>query len=165
MKSKIEKMNRMRRNILIGILVGWGTLCLWIWHPTIISLKFRWRDSKPFISRIQPYIEGLWILGLIILSIYIILFLIYRMKIRKDPFVSTAINDERVRLNWLRAYRFAFYALIGITIFWKWWETDFVPEVLNRYIMIIHGPWHIWFGSILALIGSFLYFNREVKDE
>ena len=76
MKSKIEKMNRMRKNILIGFLVGWGTLCLWILNPTIISLKFRWQEAGPFIRRIQPYLKGLWILGIIILSIYIILFLI-----------------------------------------------------------------------------------------
>jgi len=165
MKSKIEKMNRMRKNILIGFLVGWGTLCLWILNPTIISLKFRWQEAGPFIRRIQPYLKGLWILGIIILSIYIILFLIYRIKITKDPFVHTAVNDERVRLDWLRAFRFAFYTLIGITIFWKWWETSLVPDVLTKNIWVVHGPWLIWFGSIFALVSSFLYYNREAKGE
>ncbi len=165
MKSKIEKMNRMRKNILIIFLIGWGTLCLWVLNPTIISLQFQWRDAAPYIRRIQSYLKGLWIAGIIILSIYIIIYLAYRVKIMKDPFVRTAINDERIRLNWLKAFRFAFYTLIGITVFWHWWETSYVPAGLNIKIMLFHGPWLIWFGSILALVCSFLYYNREVKNE
>jgi uncharacterized membrane protein len=87
------------------------------------------------------------------------------MKIMKDPLVRTAVNDERIRLNWLKAFRFAFYALIGITMFWHWWETSLVPEVLQNKILIVHGPLLIWFGSIFALVSSFLYYSREVKNE
>lgn len=165
MKSKIEKMNRMRKIILICFLIGWGTMCIWIMKQTIISLQFVWWDALPFIRRIQPYLKGLWILGVIILSIYIIIYMAYKIKIKKDPFVDTAVNDERVRLNWLRAFRIAFYALIGIIIFWKWYETSYVPDVLHKKILIVHGPWLIWFGSIFALVGSFLYYNREAKNE
>lgn len=155
MHSKIEKMNKMRRNILKGMLIGWGILFLWILLPT----------ARLFIRDYKLHSQIFWITGIIILSIYIIVYLIYKWKIMKDPSVQTAVNDERVRLDWLRAFRFAFFTLIGITIFWKWWETSLVPEVLHRQIRIIHPPWLIWFVSIFALIGSFLYYNREIKED
>ena len=165
MESKIEKMNRMRKIILICFLIGWGTLCLWILKPTIISLKFVWRDASSQIRFLQPWLKGLWILGVIILSIYILVYAAYKIKIKKDPFVDTAVNDERVKLNWLRAFRFAFYTLIAITIFWKWYETSHVPDVLHKKILMVHGPWLIWCGSIFALVISFLYYNREAKGQ
>ncbi|MBL7129761.1 MAG: hypothetical protein ISS16_12380 [Ignavibacteria bacterium] len=154
MEYKIEKMNKMRRNILIGVLIGtviaFGLLML----PTFFS-KYRF---QLFVFKRALL---LWLLTLIIFGVR---YLIYRKKLMKAPSLRTAVNDERVKLNWLRAYRFALLIVVGITIFWKWYETSFFPEILRWKMMLPHGPWLIVFGAVISLIGSFLYYNREVKN-
>ena len=147
-------MNKMRRNILIGVLIGtviaFGLLML----PTFFS-KYRF---QLFVFKRALL---LWLLTLIIFGVR---YLIYRKKLMKAPSLRTAVNDERVKLNWLRAYRFALLIVVGITIFWKWYETSFFPEILRWKMMLPHGPWLIVFGAVISLIGSFLYYNREVKN-
>jgi hypothetical protein len=151
---KIEKMNKMRRNILIGVLIGtviaFGLLML----PTFFS-QYRF---QLFVFKRALL---LWLLTLLIFGVR---YLIYRKKLMKVPSLQTAVNDERVKLNWLRAYRFAFLIVIVITIFWKWDESSFFPEILRWKMMLPHGPWLIVFGAVISLVGSFLYYNREAKD-
>ena len=153
MEYKIEKMNKMRRNILIGVLIGtviaFGLLML----PTFFS-KYRF---QLFVLKRALL---LWLLTLLIFGVR---YLIYRKKLMKAPSLRTAVNDERVKLNLLRAYRFAFLIVIVITIFWKWYETSFFPEILRWKMMLPHGPWLIVFGAVISLVGSFLYYNREAK--
>jgi len=151
---KIEKMNKMRRNILIGVLIGtviaFGLLML----PTFFS-KYRF---QLFVLKSALL---LWLLTLLIFGVR---YLIYRKKLMKVPSLQTAVNDERVKLNWLRAYRFAFLIVIVITIFWKWYETSFFPEILRWKMILPHGPWLIVFGAVICLVWSFLYYNRETED-
>ncbi len=166
MESKIEKINRMRKIILKVFLFGWVTLGIWLFHRTIISaLKLSWRRIDVYTRSIEPYLEALWIVGAIILAIYVIIFLIYKAKIMQDSSVQTAVNDERVRLNWLKAFRMAFFTLLFITIFWKWAETGLGTSFLHRKISPIPGAWLMWYCSIFALIVSFLYYDREAKNE
>jgi hypothetical protein len=151
---KIEKMNKMRRNILIGVLTGtiiaFGLFML----PTFFS-KFR------FQLVVFKRALLLWLLTLLIFGVR---YLIYRKKLMKAPSLRNAVNDERVKLNWLRAYRFAFLIVIVITIFWKWYETSFFPEILRWMMLLPHGPWLIVFSAVISLVGSFLYYNREARD-
>jgi hypothetical protein len=91
--------------------------------------------------------------------------MLYKKKLKKDPALRVAVNDERVRVNWLRAYRFAFYTLIVITIFWKLAESSFSRALLMFKLILPDGPWLILFGAVLSLVSSFLYYNRELKDE
>ena len=144
----------MRRNILIGVLIGtviaFGLLML----PTFFS-KYRF---QLFVLKRALL---LWLLTLLIFGLR---YLIYRKKLMKAPSLRTAVNDERVKLNLLRAYRFAFLIVIVVTIFWKWYETSFFPEILRWKMMLPYGPWLIVFGAVISLVGSFLYYNREAKD-
>ncbi|MFW6128676.1 MAG: hypothetical protein ACOC6P_00315 [Candidatus Aminicenantaceae bacterium] len=166
MESKIEKINRMRKIILKVLLLGWVTLGIWLFYRTIISvLKLSWRRIDVYARSIEPFVKTLWIVGAIILAIYVIIYLVYKAKITKDSSVRTAVNDERVRLNWLKAFRIAFFTLLFITIFWKWAETGLGTSFLHRKISPIPGTWLMWYGSIFALIVSFLYYDREVKNE
>jgi hypothetical protein len=73
------------------------------------------------------------------------------------------MNDERVRLNWLKAFRIAFYTLLFITIFWKWYETGLGTSFLHMKIRLVYTPYIVWFGSILAMIVSFLHYDKDVK--
>ena len=166
MESKIEKINRMRKIILKVFLFGWVTLGIWLFHRTIISvIESSWRRINVYTRTIEPYLETLWIVGTIILAIYVIVYLIYKAKITKDSSVRTAVNDERVRLNWLKAFRIAFFTLLFVTIFWKWAETGLGTGFLHWKIWPIPGTWLMWYCSIFALIVSFLYYDREAKNE
>jgi hypothetical protein len=89
----------------------------------------------------------------------------YRHMLKKNPLLRSAVNDERIRENWLKAYRFGFFMICGITFVWKWYESSLVPQLFSRYIQLPEGPWLIFFGALISLIGSFLHYNREALDE
>lgn len=154
MESKIEKMNRMRRNILLGVLLGTVIAFGYFILPGLFGwLRFRLAEIR--------IVLFLWSLTLLVFGVR---YLLFKKKLHKDHFLRDAVNDERVKLNWLRAYRFTFLIMIIITIFWKLYETSIYPEIWRTKIPLPHGPWLIWFGSVIALIGSFLYYNREAKE-
>lgn len=151
MDSKIEKMNRMRRNILLGVLLATVIAFGYFILPGIfVGLRFRLTEVR--------IVLFLWFLTLLILGVR---YLLFKKKLQKDHFLRDAVNDERVKLNWLSAYRLAFLVMIIIIIFWKLYETSIYPDILRTKILLPHGPWLIWFGSVIALVGSFLYYNRE----
>ncbi len=151
MNNKIEKMVRMRRNTM---LIAWtGTVVISIhWIYTGIFLPVT-RSSNDQIWRRSLH---LWLLCLFF---FVVRFLLYKRKLMKDPSLSSAVNDERVRMTWLKAYRFSLIIVIGITIFWKIQETGLIGAWT-----LPDGPWLIVFGAIIALTGSFLFYNRGEKD-
>jgi uncharacterized membrane protein len=154
MEFKIEKMNRMRRNILLGVLLGTViTFGYSILPGLFVRLRFRLTEVRVVL-----------LLYCLTLLVFGVRYLLFKKKLHKNHFLRDAVNDERVKLNWLRAYRFAFLIMIIITIFWKLYETSIYPEIWRTKIVLPHGPWLIWFGSVSALVGSFLYYNREVKE-
>jgi len=159
MAGQIEKMNRMRKNILRGVLIGSIIAFGVFMYPTFFSIfvnaRFRWS---------YRYFEGALILWLLVLLIFITRYLLYKTKLRKDPSLQAGVNDERIKLNWLRAYRFAFYMLIIVTVVWKIIEITFVHSLLSIRLVLPHIPWLIIFGSVISLVGAFLYYNREAKD-
>lgn len=157
MEYKIEKMVRMRRNILLGVLIGTVFTFGWFMLPTFKFIDYRLRNA-------ETAVKGALILWLLTLLIFGVRYWLYRKKLMKVPSLRAAVNDERVKLIWLRSYRFAFLVIIGITIFWKWYETSYFPEIWRRKMFLPHGPWLIVFGAILSLVGSFLFYNREAKN-
>lgn len=163
MGHRIEKMNRMRRNILFGVLIGTVLALGLFMYPFINSIfrfthRFTWSGSKRFFE------VGL-ILWLLTILIFITRYMLYKMKLKKDLSLRIAVNDERVKLNWLRAYRFGFFIVVSITIFWKLYESSLWPEIGRRIGPLPHGPWLIVSGAVISLVGSFLYYNREAKGE
>jgi hypothetical protein len=152
---KIEKMNKMRRNILLCVLIGTVITFGWFMLPTFKFIGIRYRNA-------ETGLKGTMILWLLTLLIFGVRYLIYRKRLMKVPSLRTAVNDERIKLNWLRAYRFAFLIVIVITIYWKWYESGYFPV---RGMILPHPPWFIVFGAVISLVGSFLYYNREAKDE
>lgn len=159
MAGEIEKMNRMRKNILRSALIGSIIAFGLFMYPTFFSIfanaTYRWSNR---------YFEGALVLWLCVLLIFITRYLLYKKKLRKDPSLQAGVNDERIKLNWLRAYRFAFYMLIIITVVWKIIEITFVNPLLKMRLVLPHIPWLILFGSVISLVGAFLYYNREAKD-
>jgi hypothetical protein len=160
MDSKIEKMNRMRRNILFGVLIGTVlAFCLFMYFPVNsifrITHRFTWLETKRFF-------DVALIFWLFTILIFITRYVLYKMKLIKDPALLKAVNDERVKLNWLRASRLAFIVVVSIAIFWKWYETGLYPDAWR---LLPDPPWIIVFGAIISLVGSFLFYNRGGKRE
>jgi hypothetical protein len=231
MELQIEKMNRMRKKILLGILLGTVVAFAIFMYPAFISIYLR--VGAGWLYRILPGVLVLWSLlilvlllrpwienrrsrtnpsartrkristGLAIVSLVTFFLLIhffigrclgysawsyrymelgllawfvicifmlalywrYKHMLKKNPLLRSAVNDERIRENWLQAYRSSFYWIIGITVVWKWSETSFSYELMFRGLQLPDGPWLIFFGALISLVGSFLHYNREARDE
>ena len=159
MANAIEKMNRMRnyivRGFFFGSLVAFG---VFMW-PTYYSI---FGVSKPYIQMYRFFEWGLLALTATIL-IFAIVYWLYKKKLKKDPALREAVNDERVRQNWLRSYRFAFYMIITVTIIWKFYELFIFNIAGPRRLMLPHNPWLTLFVATLSVTGAFLYLNREAK--
>jgi hypothetical protein len=160
MASEIERMNNMRRNIVRGALIGSViAFCVFL-YPSIFSffvnIRYRWS---------YLYLEGAFVLWFLTLLVFMTRYWLYKKRLRKDPSLRSAVNDERVILNWLKAYRFAFFTATGITIVWKYFESFFpYPDEALLGPNLPNGPFLVLYVAVTSLIGSFLYYNREVKD-
>ena len=166
MNNKIEKMNRMRKNIFCELFIGAVISFIVLYLQAILNniyiklrlYKFYWLNRAKAES---VFFKMGLLLFLLTLLIFGIRYLFYKWRLFKDPVLRAAVDDERVRMNWLKAFRFAFIVIIGITIFWKWHETSLFPQKL--YTLFPQGALLIPFASIIALTGYFLYHNREKK--
>ena len=158
MASKIEKMNKMRRNILFIVFIGSLIAFSAFMYPSIYRL-LHFRESPRFDA--SPLLGAL-ILWICTIVFFTFRYLVYKNTLRKDPSLRNAVNDERVKLNWFKAYRFAFFTVVffeclifGIKIF--------VGFVGPLFLIFTH-PYLYKYIAILSLVGAFLYFNREAQD-
>lgn len=163
MVGQIEKMNRMRNNILSNILIGTViAFCLNI-YPTFYTIihpfrRFTWTwKNHLFYGAVY-----LWFLTLLI---FIIRYWLYKKKLKKDLTLPSAVNDERVKQIRLKAYRFAFFVAVGLTIIWKSREIFFSNWLMNPRFSLPNGPFLVLWGAIMSFVGSFLYFNRRAEND
>ena len=160
MENKIEKMNRMRKNILWGALIGSALAFSLLMFPSFSSIfHFTRRFHFSFLYRYYNSVSAFWALMLLL---FIARYWLYKKKLKIDLSLRFAVNDERVNLNWLKAYRVAFIVVISITIFWNWHYYLFFP--LKWKVMLPHGSWLIVFGAVISLVGAFLWYNRAAKS-
>ena len=155
MANEIKKMNSMRRNILLGVLIGSVIAFVLILYPSIWP-HFNFLERLPY--HLSLLVQGAIIVWLLTLLIFGTRYWLFKNTLRKDPSLRAAVNDERIKLNWLRAYRFSFYSVLSITIIFKVYEIRYFGFALP------HITWLILFAAPISLVGSFLYYNREVKD-
>lgn len=157
MANIIEKMNRMRRNVLIGLLIGTVITFVLFMLPNLNLYKFSYRGA-------EKVTEGALTVWLLTLLIFGTIYWLYKKKLRNDPSLRAAVNDERIRLNRLKAYRFAFFSSVIITIIWKLCETYYAPKLLSQKMRLPDGPWLILFVAVISMVRSFLYYNKEAKN-
>ena len=231
MVYSIQKMNKMRRRILWGILLGTIIAFAIFMYPSLASIylriRARWfylvfsaavislsgfilfalfrsiaasrKTRKPpvlragektsavftVISLIDLFLLVHIIIGKLfgyagwsyiylnvgLVSWFVLCFIIlalygrYRMILKRDPEIRSAVNDERIRYHWLRAYRTSFFALIGVALIWKLSEMSFSSDLLFGRLQLPDGPWLIFFFALISPIASFLLYNREDRDE
>jgi MFS family permease len=109
--NRIEKIYRMRRNVLIVAFVWSILLFIWYCLPGLLSRGKPWH----FFDRLPiSFFAISGIIAALLLLILITRYLLFKASTLKDPALRPAVDDERVRQNWLKAYRTAFYTMVGI---------------------------------------------------
>jgi hypothetical protein len=143
--------------------VGTGIAAALLLYPLFFSsARYLWWPAGTNAFPIYYWAFALWFLTLVVFAV---LYMLYKKRLRKDPALRVAIDDERVRTNWLKAYRFAFFTLVGITVLAKLAETALAGIVLRGSFPLPDKTWFLLTGAILSLVGSFLYFSKETGDE
>ncbi len=163
MANQIEKLNRMRKYFLWGILVGTFISLLFLIYPTFYSFFSHDRLSIPIMG--NRLFDGALILWLITILTFLAQFCLYRIKLRKKPSLQTAVYDERIKMNWLKSYRFSFIITIAITIAFEIIQALFSAELLKLKFILPNGPFLVLWAAIISLAGSFLYYNRDANNE
>ena len=163
MVNQIEKLNRMRKYLLFGILIGTFISLFFLSYPSFNSFFHHDRLFIPIMK--NRLFDGALILWLITILTFFIQFCLYRIKLRKRPSLQTAVYDERIKMNWLKAYRFSFIVTIGFTIAYGIIQALFSAALLQLRFTLPNGPFLVLWAAIISLAGSFLYYNRDAKNE
>ncbi len=107
MSDNIERMDRKRKRVLRTYLIGaaiffasWMTR--FILHETgALPEWLDWAIAVPFV------------IGLVILLYSFVALTRIRKQIASDPELGQALDDERVKLNNLTAFKYGFFAMLG----------------------------------------------------
>jgi hypothetical protein len=162
--NKIAKLSLMRRNILLGVLAGTGIAFVLLLYPFIVpSGRYLWWPAQSRMS--FPFYYWAFAIWLLTLVVFIVLYRVYKRKLRKDPALRAAVDDERVKVNWLKAYRFGFCTLVIITVLMKVAESALAGAFVRGSFPFPDSTWLLLSGAVLSLVSSFLYYNRETQDE
>ncbi len=154
--NKIEKIYRMRRNVLIIAFVCSILLFFWYSLPGLLSRGRPWHffDSLPV-----SFFAISGIMAALLLLILITRYLLFKASTQKDPALRPAVDDERVRQSWLKAYRTAFYTMVGIHVAYLFLVYKFFELGLP------HAAWFSSTTGLMAFFGAALFYTREVKNE
>jgi len=159
MMTKIEKMNRMRKNIVRGIFVTSVIAFVWYILP-YLGLGL----AKYSYSRAEKAAE---IAAMILLFSFLVFGAISRLikrKLKRSPDLYDAVYDDRIKLSWLKAYRIAFIVAFISSICWKCYETFNAENLLTLKAHLPNGPFFVLYLAVVTLVGSFLFFSRESKN-
>ncbi len=158
--NRVEKIYRMRRSVLVVAFVCSIFLFCWYNLPGLLLkggvlglLKFSDRLPVSFFA-----IAGL--MTALLLAILFVRYLLFRASTFKDPLLRRAVDDERVRQNWLKAYRSAFLILVGIHLTYLFLGMGLIFE-----LGFSHVAWFSLTSGLMALFGAALFHTREVKNE
>jgi len=163
MMDRIEKMARMRKVILLEILIGSVIAFCLILFPAIFSIFHG--GSIPIIEWKNHLFYCAAFIWLFTLIIFIVIYALFKRNLKKDPSLNSAVYDERAKTNWLKACRFAFFVLVGLTIVVKSCDMFLSRPLLEMRFTLPNGPFFVLWGAVIALIGSFLFYNREAENE
>ncbi|MFW6128674.1 MAG: hypothetical protein ACOC6P_00305 [Candidatus Aminicenantaceae bacterium] len=114
MATKIERMNRIRKNIIRGIFLATTIAFVWFMSPNIAKgwVESSFQSSSRSLERAGVF----WIISLLVFGV---MSRWYKIKLRDDQSLYDAVNDDRIKLGWLKAYRFAFIVAFLASIFWQ----------------------------------------------
>ena len=165
MANTIEKMNAVRNTIVRVVFIGSMFAFGLFMFPTLYSLFRMIVGTARKLSFEQQFRFFEWGLmaWLATILLFVIVYWLYKRGLKRNSALREAVNDERVKLCWLRSYRFAFYMIVFISIFLKVYEFWSYKITSPRMVLLPHFPWLNVFIATLSLTGAFLYFNRGEK--
>ena len=116
-----------------------------------------------------------WLLSLLVFGV---LSRLHKKKLKGYPSLYDAVNDDRIKLGWLKAYRLAFIVAFITSIFWWYFHEVYAHwfmsskgserealEFMLRFIRRFpNGPFLVLYIAVLVLFGSHLFFSREEKN-
>jgi hypothetical protein len=127
--------------------------------PTIVSFIFPdiWQNWHYWAKHV---ITGWGLTSLLLFLGLLARYLHLRIYFKKNPSLIQAVEDERIRISWLKAYRLAFYLMIVIH----------GAYVLRLFESGLKHPfplveWTSLAVGLPALFGAALYFSREGGHE
>jgi hypothetical protein len=139
MTIKIEQLDQKRKQYRQGHLI-WSFIFLAAWLV------------RSALKIIEVETDLVYTILLIILLLAITLQTFYTLKdqglkaeIRNDPHLKGALNDELVQLNELKAWRTAFFALIGFIVF----------SAILSLIIQINDMMYIFLTALLIGFGAY----------
>jgi hypothetical protein len=149
----IEQLSVSRRRMLIGFLIGYGSS-----HGASIAAAYLMDpDYGTRISRLLGGVLSFCSLGgFAVFAIYLCRLILLRRKVSRDPALDSALNDELVNHNRLKAYRFAFLALICAQLTMIFGGYLYPP--LLRYG--VHSSLYV---ALISFISAFLYYDLRAE--
>lgn len=172
MATEIEKTNRNRKNLIKGIFLATTIAFICFMLPTLAP---GWVGGRQSVYRTLVGSSIFWLLSLLVFAV---INKLYKKRLSDDPSLHDAVNDDRIKLGWLRAYRIAFFAAFITSVFWWYFSEVYVRwsmssrgserEMLEFSMQILrrlpNGPFLVLYIAVLSLYGSYLFFSREVKN-
>jgi hypothetical protein len=139
MTTRFEKLDQRRKKYRRGYLV-------WL---AIFTIAWIMRAVLKIYELEMTLLESI-ILGILLLSVSIQAFYVFRdstvkKEMRADPKLKEAMNDELVQLNELKAWRIAFFSLVGFIII----------AALISFFVEIKDPMLIFITALLIGFGSY----------
>ena len=155
--TRIERIYRMRRNLLICAFVCSCFLFVVMCFPKPFNSfpkAYPWRHfSNPFLFILQ--VVG--VLAAVMLVFLLARFIVYRTSTRKDLILREAVDDERIRAGWLRAYRAAFYVMAGIHLAYLFIESSLFQIGLPA------AAWMSLSAGSMVLFSAAVFYTKEVR--
>ena len=168
MGNQIELMDIRRRRLLFFFLIGYG-----VWYGLLnvygtiqgfIRIFSDYRNPiNQFINKpaeIIYYSTGA-LLGLVFI-VFLFRWWSYKRNLKKDPEVQSAVNDELVKQNWLKAYRLSFFFTVTLLVLFQ------INRILDSFVFMgklgfidglaIH---YLLYVIVMSCVGGFLYYSRE----
>ena len=152
--GKIENVYRTRRRVLYGAFFFSILSSLFILSPYFFSWLMNDINNKQ-----SARISFFWIGGTITFLIFLSLIIRYfhlRISMMKNTSLIQAVDDERIRISWLKAFRFTFYLMVSIQCIQLSHLIDIGYPLIQWLVMALGLP---------ALFGAALYFSREGKHD
>lgn len=185
MSNLIDRMDKIRHQLVLLFLVVFSILTLYqltssfviqnLQAPTAGSLQTplpyqQWAKYAIPMSIINAVV---WIMLLGVLIIW----LVFRRRVRKDAALREAVDDERVRRNWLKAFKFAFLVMgiwygfslvvsnsviIGRQIAVSLHQMSYnMPRQLQFAFQAMNNFRYIFQLGMVALLSGFLFQSRD----
>ena len=110
MTSKIELLDKKRKSYRKGYVIGFFIfLITWLVRSAIKTLYVG-------VTSLQDGLLAVLILVALVQAYYVRKETRLKDEFRNDKFIAEALNDELVQLNELKAWRMAFFSLIGYIV-------------------------------------------------